>query len=254
MRRLLAYLRQHHLAAVAVFLALGGTAAAVTLPPASVGSRQLQNGSVTSAKVRDGSLLWRDLRPGQLRPGPRGAQGPKGDDGPRGEPGRVGLPGLPGPQGEPGPRGPQGPPGAGGPQGLRGDRGEPGGLSPTLPTGQTLRGVYRAAGGQAAAPAGTLAADTLTFAMPLTFGPAAQIVLVGAAPPAQCPGTAAAPAAAPGNLCVYEAVAVNAAGQAVVDPSTNLLGQASRYGAAVLAVSNEPGFFVSTGTWAVTAP
>jgi hypothetical protein len=239
---------------VAVFLTLGGTAVAVTLPAGSVGARQLRTGSVTSAKVRDGSLLARDFKPGELRPILRGAQGPKGDAGPRGEPGTAGIQGPPGPAGEPGPRGPQGPAGAPGPPGPRGERGDPGGLSPTLPSGLTLRGVYRVAGGQATAPAGTLAADSLTFAMPLTFGPAAHIVLVGAAPPAQCPGTATAPSAAPGNLCVYEAAAVNAAGQAMVDPSTNLLGEASRYGAAVLAVSNEPGFFVSTGTWAVTAP
>src|SRR5437868_433321 len=83
----------------------------------------------------------------------------------------------------------------------------------SLPSGRRLRGVDRAAGGQTAAPAGTLAADTFTFVMPLTFSPAAHLVLTGAQPPSQCPGSATSPAAAPGNLCVYEAVDVNATGQ-----------------------------------------
>jgi hypothetical protein len=248
MGRLLAYARRHHLAAAAIFLALGGTAVAVSLPAGSVGSRQLKTGAVTSAKVRDGSLLARDFRAGELH---HGVQGPRGERGPRGEAGPAGLTGPRGPQGDTGAAGPQGP---AGPQGARGPTGDPGTLAATLPTGQTLRGVYRAAGGQTGTPAGTLAADTVTFAMPLTFSPAAHLVLAGAEPPTQCPGSAAAPAAAPGNLCVYEAVDVNATGQALVDPSTNLLGEASRYGATVQAVSSDVGYFVSTGTWAVTAP
>jgi len=246
--RLLAYARRHHLAAAAIFLALSGTAVAVTLPSGSVGTRQLHNGAVTSAKVRDGSLLARDFRVGELR---RGPQGPRGETGPTGEPGPAGPAGPSGPQGGAGAPGPQGPPGAQGPQGPRGPEVD---LSGTLPSGETLRGVYRAAAGQTAAPSGTLAADTFSFAMPLTFDPAAHLVLAGAQPPSECPGAAAAPAAAPGNLCVYEAVAVNATGQAIVDPSTNIVGESSRYGATVQAVSNAPGYFVSTGTWAVTAP
>jgi hypothetical protein len=114
--------------------------------------------------------------------------------------------------------------------------------------------VYRAVAGQTAAPAGTLAAETFSFAMPLTFDPAAHLVLSGAEPSSECPGTAAAPAAAPGNLCVYEAVGVNATSEAIVDPVTNLVGEASRYGATVQTVSSASGYFVSTGTWAVTAP
>ncbi|MDX6645485.1 MAG: hypothetical protein QOK40_1212 [Miltoncostaeaceae bacterium] len=251
MGRLLAYARQHHLAAAAIFLALGGTAVAVSLPAGSVGTRQLRNAAVTSAKVRDGSLLARDFRAGELN---HGTQGPRGDPGGRGEPGPTGPPGVRGPQGDAGPAGAAGAPGPPGPQGPRGPAGDPGALAGTLPSGQTLRGVYRAAGGQTTAPAGTLAADTITFAMPLTFGPAAHLVPAGGVAPTQCPGSATAPAAAPGNLCVYESVDVNATGQALVDPATNLLGEASRYGATVQAVSSDVGYFVSTGTWAVTAP
>jgi hypothetical protein len=247
--RLLAYVRRHHLAAAAIFLALSGTAvAAVTLPSGSVGTRQLHNGAVTSAKVRDGSLRARDFRAGQLRRGPQGPHGETGPPGDAGPAGPAGPPGAQGAAGAPGPQGPQGPPG---PQGPRGPEAN---LSGTLPSGETLRGVYRAAAGQTAAPAGTLAADTFTFAMPLTFDPAAHLILNGAGAPSECPGSATAPAAAPGNLCVYEAVGVNVTAQAIVNPVTNLVGQASRYGATVQAVSSDTGYFVSTGTWAATAP
>jgi len=68
-------------AAVALFVALGGTSiAAVTaaLPRNSVGTIQLKQNAVTSAKVRNGSLLRADFRRGQIPAGPRGAQGPAG--------------------------------------------------------------------------------------------------------------------------------------------------------------------------------
>jgi hypothetical protein len=55
-----------------------GEAAGELLPRNSVGSEQLQNGSVTAAKVKDRSLLARDFKQGQL---PRGAQGPQGPEG-----------------------------------------------------------------------------------------------------------------------------------------------------------------------------
>jgi hypothetical protein len=77
------------MATVAVFLALGGGAyAAVKLPRASVGSRQIQHNAVTSSKVKDHSLLARDFRAGQL------PAGPKGDTGAQGAPGTPGAPGA----------------------------------------------------------------------------------------------------------------------------------------------------------------
>ena len=51
------YLRQHHLALLALFIALGGTSyAAASLPKDSVGSRQLKNNSVTTSKIKDGAV------------------------------------------------------------------------------------------------------------------------------------------------------------------------------------------------------
>jgi hypothetical protein len=70
---------------VALFVALGGTSyAAITLPRNSVGPTQLKRNAVTSSKVKDGTLLKKDFKKGQLT---AGAQGPKGD---RGDVGPVG--------------------------------------------------------------------------------------------------------------------------------------------------------------------
>jgi hypothetical protein len=75
-------------ALVALVLALAGTGyAAVTLPKNSVGANQLRKSAVTSAKVKDGSLLSRDFKAGQI---PAGAPGPKGDKGDKGDPGQSG--------------------------------------------------------------------------------------------------------------------------------------------------------------------
>jgi hypothetical protein len=67
------------MATVAVFLALGGGAYAVTsLPPNSVGPKQIKKNAVRSAKVKNFSLLARDFKPDQLPAGPRGPQGDPG--------------------------------------------------------------------------------------------------------------------------------------------------------------------------------
>jgi hypothetical protein len=88
--QLIAYLRRHHLALVALFVALGGTSyAAARLPRDSVGTAQLKPNAVTSAKVKNRSLLAKDFKPGQLRPGPAGLRGPAGARGPAGPRGTV---------------------------------------------------------------------------------------------------------------------------------------------------------------------
>ncbi len=84
-------------ACLALLVALGGTswaAATLVLPRNSVGERQLRNNAVVSSKVRDGSLLARDFRPGQLLRGPRGLQGPSGLVGPAGPAGAQGPAGT----------------------------------------------------------------------------------------------------------------------------------------------------------------
>jgi hypothetical protein len=90
-------------ACVALAVALSGTSyAAFRLPKASVGTAQLKKGAVTSAKVKDKTLLASDFAKGQIPAGPAGPTGPQGAQGPQG------------PQGPAGPQGSAGPPGASG--------------------------------------------------------------------------------------------------------------------------------------------
>jgi hypothetical protein len=72
-------------ATLALFLALcGGSYAALKLPKNSVGPKQLKKNSVTSVKVKAGSLLTSDFKKSQRTKlvGPRGAQGAVGPAGP----------------------------------------------------------------------------------------------------------------------------------------------------------------------------
>lgn len=115
MKSLLRYLRSHHIALAALFIALGGTSyAAVSLPKNSVGANQIRADAVTSAKVKDRSLLARDFKAGQLPKGAKGARGAKGATGARGATGAAGAAGAVGavgPQGAKGDTGAQGPAG-----------------------------------------------------------------------------------------------------------------------------------------------
>ena len=69
---------------VALALALGGTsfAAVSALPKNSVGTPQLKASAVTSAKVKNRSLLRADFASGQLPAGPAGPTGPTDQRGP----------------------------------------------------------------------------------------------------------------------------------------------------------------------------
>jgi hypothetical protein len=139
--KVVGWARANAIALAALFVALGGTSyAAVALAPNSVGTRQLRRGAVTSAKVKDGSLLARNFKRGQL---PRGAAGPAGPQGAAGAVGPAGATGATGPQGAPGP---QGRPGAAGAAGATGERGATGAAGATGERGAT--GATGAAGSQ----------------------------------------------------------------------------------------------------------
>jgi hypothetical protein len=96
-------------ACLALLVSLTGTGIAAVehlVPRNSVGTPQLKNDAVTSAKVKNRSLLKTDFKAGQLPAGARGATGPTGatgPPGPAGAPGPQGLVGPPGPAGSPSP-------------------------------------------------------------------------------------------------------------------------------------------------------
>jgi hypothetical protein len=84
------------LAGFALLVALSGTsiaAVSVVLPRNSVGTAQLRNNSVLSAKVRNYSLRRVDFARNQIPRGPVGPAGPAGPAGPTGPAGPQGAPG-----------------------------------------------------------------------------------------------------------------------------------------------------------------
>ena len=79
-------------ACLALFVALTGTSVAFVnaLPANSVGTAQLKNGAVTSAKVKKGTLKASNFAPGQLATGPTGPTGSAGATGATGAAGPAG--------------------------------------------------------------------------------------------------------------------------------------------------------------------
>ena len=97
-RRFGRYVRRHHIALLALFIALGGTSyAAITIPANSVGTAQLKHGAVTLSKIAAGAQtsLRGETGP-QGSPGSPGAPGATGSPGPQGNPGLQGNPGTAG--------------------------------------------------------------------------------------------------------------------------------------------------------------
>ena len=96
LRGIAAYVRRHHIALLALFFALGGTAVAA--------SNLLPRNSVGSAQVINGSLQKKDLAGKAVKAlkGNRGARGVRGAAGTQGPTGAQGIQGVQGPQGVPG--------------------------------------------------------------------------------------------------------------------------------------------------------
>jgi hypothetical protein len=87
-RSILLYMRRHHLALLALFVALGGTSVAASnrlLPRNSVGTRQVINGSLLKADLSKKTVATlRGKRGLRGAPGATGLSGPKGDTGSQG--------------------------------------------------------------------------------------------------------------------------------------------------------------------------
>lgn len=196
-------------------------------------------------------------------PGPAGASGPQGAAGPQG-PGGAG-----GAKGETGSQGPQGVPGNPGKEGKKGETGSPWPAGGTLPEGATETGVWRF--GPVAGSNTTVA--VASFPIPLAkaldeehvhvINSKGEEILFGepptTVPPTKCGepvGTAAAPKAASGNLCIYITSLTQAEtySQGVQDPTTSNIGAATS-GAFLQFIGEGQKSQTSMGgqgTWAVT--
>ncbi len=117
-----------------------------------------------------------------------------------------------------------------------------------VPRGTTLRGAYALRGDS-----GTLQTG-ISFGTGLASAPTANYIVAGASGGSQCPGTTAAPAAAAGQLCVYEATADNANTRVIFDTTTGTNDVATTFGAGIGATAVNIGQDTRVRDWAVTAP
>ena len=209
------YLRHHHLALVALFFALGGTAYA------ALGGIPDSHGVIHACfKTKTGALR---VIPAGAKCSKReravswNQQGQTGKAGPRGTPGQPGAAGGPGP---------------------------PGPVPGVLPRGVTLRGNW--AGGSSAA--GT-AYESISFGFAFGSAPTFHYVPGPVSVPAGCSGgTSSNPTAQPGNLCLYSnGFALNTAGAVVT-------GTPNDWGTLFTVNSTASGAFADGGAWAATSP
>jgi len=129
---------------------------------------------------------------------------------------------------------------------------------PVAPAGSprpvTLRGNYAVLFTAAAGSA--LGASVIGFGRALPSPPSvtdADIIAEGATPTVRCPGTADAPQAAPGVLCLYERSRVNVVTTGV-RTDNNAVSTSDPFGAFVFARANAAGPVSAIGTWAMSVP
>lgn len=165
----------------------------------------------------------------------------------KGKRGPVGLQGPAGPQGPSGPQGPKGdtgPRGESGPMGEEGEQGPPGPVETKLPAGKTSTGVWSFV--DEGSPFGSVA---ISFPLRVEPAPNPHWIGEGEPPTEECPGTAEAPDAAPGNLCIYAKITGGSSShfyteEFTIDPTSGWIGYFELEGKA---------FGFGRGSWAVTA-
>jgi hypothetical protein len=179
---------------------------------------------VTSSKVKNGSLLSSDFKPGQL------------------------VAGAPGPVG---PAGPAGPAGVAGAAGAKGDKGDAGPLVTTLPAGKSLKGAWHIWGD--AVQQGVAEGDVISFPFPLENNPTVEIVQLGGSSTSHCAGSPSAPLAAAGYLCVYVEHTYQSPGGVFIYAPVGPSYDDYRFGAVPFISAAANANPEVTGTWAVTA-
>jgi hypothetical protein len=104
--------------------------------------------------------------------------------------------------------------------------------------------------------AGHDGASEISFGFALPSAPVVHVIHIGAAVPAGCSGSASAPGASPGHLCIFEGTNTNAdVNLFACNPVTGLCdNSATPYGTGVSAEADGYGAWSDAGTWAVTAP
>jgi hypothetical protein len=123
-----------------------------------------------------------------------------------------------------------------------------------LPAGHSEVGTW-----ETSESSGFASTGTISFPIPLTAAPTFHVIDEDENPaqsdPTGCSGTAAAPVAAPGNLCIFIASHYGSgtiSGAGVINPLTGDEGSATRFGTTVFAASGNANV-IAGGTWAVTA-
>jgi hypothetical protein len=199
-------------------LVLGGLALIVALGGTSYAALKLPANSVTSAQVKNGSLLKKDFKAGQLPSGPRGLTGTTGAVGPAGSTGPAGV------------------------QGAKGDPGDPTALAAS---GDVYSGQL-----SAVLPSDySLVITGGTFPRPLAAGVPTPTVdwRAGAVADANCPGIGTAAVA--GVICVYD---YNSSTVTSLVMSGGAGGENKRYGFSLdVFHSATNGYFVANWTYKV---
>lgn len=205
--------------------------------------------------------------------GPTGPAGAPGSPGTKGENGAAGANGATGPAGATGATGATGPTGKNGPTGATGTTGSPWTAGGTLPSGATETGAWAYGKGASSDEVNV----ALSFPIPLAaaldanhvhflesvggeykevvFNEGTGEVETVASP--NCTGTAEAPTAAAGHLCIYAQVSfpknsLIVTNFSILDPGSGAFG-AGKTGARVKALEVTAGA-EGSGTFAVTAP
>jgi hypothetical protein len=141
-----------------------------------------------------------------------------------------------------------------GPRGAQGPTGPAGSLAGSLPSGKTVRGRWAVSGINPDTAPGDIHSDALSFGAQLPSAPK-RVFVFGASGDAQCTGTAEAPDAAAGVLCIYVEYQININNgiETIIGTTT---GATSRQGAEIYIVnaSTTPGGYGARGSWAATAP